>query len=52
LAGQCFADTGEIALATRAATGQLNQRARPWVWGRPATGATSSPTAFKEPSTR
>jgi hypothetical protein len=35
LAGQCFADTGEIALATRAATGQLNQRARPWVWGRP-----------------
>ena len=35
LAGQCFADTGEIALATRAATRQLNQRARPWVWGRP-----------------
>lgn len=35
LAGQCFADSGEIALATRAATGQLNQRARPWVWGRP-----------------
>jgi DDE superfamily endonuclease len=35
LAGQCFADTGEIALATRAAAGQLHQRARPWVWGRP-----------------
>ena len=35
LAGQCFADSGEIALATRVATGQLNQRARPWVWGRP-----------------
>jgi transposase len=35
LAGQCLADSGEIALATRAATGQLNQRARPWVWGRP-----------------
>ena len=35
LAGQCFADSGEIALATRAATGQLNQHARPWVWGRP-----------------
>jgi transposase len=36
LAGQCFADAGEITLATRIATAQLNQRARPWVWGRPA----------------
>jgi len=35
LAGQCFADPGEIELATRVATAQLNQRARPWVWGRP-----------------
>ena len=34
LAGQCFADAAEITLATRVATGQLNQRARPWVWGR------------------
>jgi hypothetical protein len=35
LAGQTFADPGEIALATRVATCQLNARARPWVWGRP-----------------
>ena len=35
LAGQCFADAAEIALATRVATRQLNARARPWVWGRP-----------------
>jgi hypothetical protein len=34
-AGQCFADRSEIALATRVATGQLNRRAHPWVWGRP-----------------
>jgi DDE superfamily endonuclease len=34
LAGQCFADAAEITLATRVATCQLNQRARPWVWGR------------------
>jgi len=34
-AGQCFADRAEIALATRVATGQLNLRAHPWVWGRP-----------------
>jgi hypothetical protein len=35
LAGQDFADLGEIARATRVATAQLNARARPWVWGRP-----------------
>jgi transposase len=35
-AGQCFADRAEIACATRVATGQLNRRAHPWVWGRPA----------------
>jgi hypothetical protein len=34
LAGQSFACPGEIALATKVATGQLNARARPWVWGR------------------
>jgi transposase len=34
LAGQSFADAGEIELATRVATKQLNHRARPWVWGR------------------
>jgi hypothetical protein len=34
LAGQCFADAAEITLATRVATRQLNQRARPWGWGR------------------
>ena len=35
-AGQCFADRAEIAFATRLATHQLNRRAHPWVWGRPA----------------
>lgn len=35
LAGQSFVDREEIALATRVATGQLNARAKPWVWGRP-----------------
>ena len=35
LAGQAFADPGEIAHATRVATAQLNARARPWIWGRP-----------------
>ena len=35
-AGQSFATPEEITLATRMATGQLNARARPWVWGRPA----------------
>ena len=35
LAGETFADPGEIALATRVATCRLNARARPWVWGRP-----------------
>jgi DDE superfamily endonuclease len=34
-AGQTFACPGEITLATRVATCQLNARARPWVWGRP-----------------
>jgi hypothetical protein len=34
LAGQSFADAGEIESATRVATKQLNHRARPWVWGR------------------
>jgi hypothetical protein len=35
LAGQTFADHTEIALATSVATAQLNQRAKPWIWGRP-----------------
>jgi len=34
-AGQTFADYDEIAQATAVATHQLNQRAQPWVWGRP-----------------
>ena len=36
LAGQTFACPQEITLATQVATCQLNARARPWVWGRPA----------------
>jgi transposase len=35
-AGQCFADSYEIDQATRVATRQLNRKASPWVWGRPA----------------
>lgn len=34
-AGQSFADPKEIDQATRVATGHLNARAHPWVWGRP-----------------
>jgi hypothetical protein len=29
------ANAGELEHATRVATGQLNRRAGPWVWGRP-----------------
>lgn len=36
LSGQSFANPDEIAQATRVATAQLNLRANPWVWGRPA----------------
>jgi hypothetical protein len=35
MAGQDFANPGEIACATRVATAQLNAHARPWIWGRP-----------------
>jgi hypothetical protein len=35
-AGQSFADPAEIDQATTVATTQLNARARPWIWGRPA----------------
>ena len=34
-AGQTFADDEEIDRATDVATQQLNERAKPWVWGRP-----------------
>ena len=36
LAGQSFADPAEIDRATVLATAQLNSRATPWIWGRPA----------------
>jgi transposase len=36
LAGQSFATPDEIEQATRLATTQLNRRAKPWIWGRPA----------------
>ena len=39
LAGHSFATPEEITLATAVATAQLNARARPWVWGRPAPPA-------------
>jgi DDE superfamily endonuclease len=35
IAGQCFADPGDIDYATQIATAQLNTKARPWIWGRP-----------------
>lgn len=34
LAGQSFADGAEIEQASEIATAQLNERAKPWVWGR------------------
>jgi hypothetical protein len=34
-AGQSFAGHTEIDTATTLATGQLNRRANPWIWGRP-----------------
>lgn len=36
LAGQSFANPDEIEQSTRVATRQLNRRAKPWVWSRPA----------------
>jgi hypothetical protein len=55
-AGQSFATPGEITLATRVATCQLNARARPWVWAAHhhphATNDGSSCIAFEERSTR
>jgi transposase len=39
LAGQSFATPDEITLATAVGTTQLNTRARPWIWGRPAPPA-------------
>ena len=34
-AGQTFADAAEIDTSTCLATHKLNQRAKPWIWGRP-----------------
>ena len=34
LAGQSFVDDAEIEAAVRLGTAHLNQRAKPWVWGR------------------
>jgi hypothetical protein len=36
LAGRSFANPDDITHATAVATAQLNARARPWIWGRPA----------------
>jgi hypothetical protein len=36
LAGQSFANDDDIGQAAAVATKQLNKRAKPWVWGRPA----------------
>ncbi|WP_203218479.1 IS630 family transposase [Streptomyces sp. So13.3] len=36
LAGHSFAGPDEITHATELATTQLNARAKPWIWGRPA----------------
>ena len=56
LAGQTFANPKEIALATEVATCQLNARARPGHGDAQrrhhATGDASSPTEFKERSTK
>ncbi|WP_020557362.1 transposase [Embleya scabrispora] len=36
LAGRSFSNPTDIAQATTLATSQLNTRAGPWIWGRPA----------------
>ncbi|MEU1457338.1 hypothetical protein [Streptomyces avermitilis] len=36
LAGRSFANPDDIEHATALATSQLNSRANPWIWGRPA----------------
>ncbi|MGX1548145.1 transposase [Streptomyces adustus] len=36
LAGRSFANPDDITYATALATSQLNSRAKPWIWGRPA----------------
>jgi len=36
VAGRSFGDPGHITHATNVATDQLNSRAQPWIWGRPA----------------
>ncbi|MFI6495151.1 transposase [Streptomyces sp. NPDC050564] len=41
LAGRSFGDPGHITHAINVATGQLNSRARPWIWGRPAPPTTA-----------
>ncbi|GAA5771093.1 hypothetical protein [Streptosporangium roseum] len=55
LAGQTFADPVQIVYATAVATAQLNTRAHPWAWGRPAPSLVSADavlsTCFKERST-
>ncbi|WP_236602067.1 hypothetical protein [Ktedonobacter sp. SOSP1-52] len=35
LAGQSFANADEIEQAMQAGTTQLNNRAKPWIWGWP-----------------
>jgi hypothetical protein len=35
LAGNDFAEPADIAYVTANATAQLNQQAKPWIWGRP-----------------
>lgn len=55
LAGVSFATADDIAYVTSNATTQLNQKARPWIWGRPPPPrdacAADSSTPFKERST-
>ena len=41
-----IANRGEIALAVRVATFQLNARARPWIWGRPPPPHRQFPRRF------
>jgi hypothetical protein len=56
LAGQSFVDREEITLATLVATGQLNARAKPWVWERsphhPGVSDSALLTIFEEQSNK
>ena len=49
VAGQSFVDAAEICRATHVATAQLNRRAKPRIWNRPARPPRHRRRAFVYP---